>query len=715
MLFEGTAITVKLLDNDIAQLNFDLQGESVNKFDIRTVAELDLAITALDNAKALKGLLITSSKSVFIVGADVTEFVPLFSESESVVAAHLQKNIDNFRRLEDLKVPTVVAINGFALGGGLELCLSCDYRVASQTASVGLPETSLGILPGWGGTVRLPRIAGYETAVNWIVSGRGQKMADAQAAGVVDEVVAADELFSAAHAALLKCIDGQLDYQARRRRKKAPLVENVSAVEDEFALSRAQVKKLTGENYPAALIAVDCIQSAATLPRDEAQLLETEAFLKVFATQTAVSLVGLFVSDQLIAKKARGWEKRADKKIAHAAVLGAGIMGGGIAYQSALTGTPIKMKDIAQAGLDLGMSEASKLLGKRVKKGKMNEEQKARILASIEPTLTYDNFDQVDIVVEAVVENPKVKNAVLSEVETQVSGDAVIVSNTSTIRIDYLAQALQRPENFCGMHFFNPVHAMPLVEVIRGEHTSDNTIARTVAYANSLGKKAIVVSDCPGFLVNRTLFPYFAGFSDLVRDGADFQQIDLIMEKWGWPMGPAYLLDVVGIDTCFHAEAVMAEGFPDRMDKSYKTAADVMFEKQRYGQKNGKGFYDYATDDHGRPKKAISPEVYDLIAPFCQPKASFSEEEIIVRTMLPMATEMARCLEEGVVGSPAEADMALVYGLGFPTFRGGIMRWVDSIGLKKLVEYSDQYHHLGKLYQVTDTQREMAASAKTYY
>lgn len=715
MLFEGTAITVSLLDDDIAQLNFDLQGESVNKFDIRTVAELDSAISALESTKSLRGVLVTSGKSAFIVGADITEFVPLFKESGTIIAGHLQKNIDNINRIEELKVPVVVAINGFALGGGLELCLGCDYRIASDTAAVGLPETGLGILPGWGGTVRLPRIVGYETAINWIVSGKTHKAAAALNAGVVDQVVPAEELLRSALQTLEKCISGELDYLSRRQQKKAPLLTDIVTVQASFEASRKEVLKQTGANYPAGLIVVDCVQAAATLSRDEAQKIETEAFLKVFSTQAAVSLVGLFISDQLIAKKARGWEKLADKSVAQAAVLGAGIMGGGIAYQSALTGTPIKMKDIAQAGLDLGITEASKLLGKLVKKGRITEEKKTKVLAAIEPTLTYDSFAAVDLVVEAVVENPKVKNAVLAEVEQQLAADAVIVSNTSSIRIDYLAEALQRPENFCGMHFFNPVHAMPLVEVVRGRHTSDNTIARTVAYANSLGKKAIVVKDCPGFLVNRTLFPYFAGFSDLLRDGADFQKVDAIMEKWGWPMGPAYLIDVVGIDTCVHAEAVMAEGFPDRMGKSYKTAADVMFDNQRYGQKNGKGFYEYGVDENGRPKKSASQQAYDLLAPECQPMHDFTEEEVVVRAMLPMATEMARCLEEGVVGSPAEADMALVYGLGFPTFRGGVMRWVDSIGLKKLVQYSEMYQHLGKVYQVTDTQKAMAASDDCYY
>ncbi len=715
MIFKGNAVTVQMLDNGIAELNFDLQGESVNKFDSQTVAELDQAITAIEAESGLQGVLATSGKGVFIVGADISEFVPLFAAGPEAAGEHLGKNTQNLNRIEDLNVPVVVAINGFALGGGLEFCLACDYRIASTAAKVGLPEVKLGLIPGWGGTVRLPRLAGCDTAIEWIASGKDQKAEAALKAGVVDGVVAPDALRAAALNVLQQCIDGRLDVKARREQKKGPLQLNDIESMMAFETSKAFVAGQAGPNYPAPVVAVKGMQKAAAMNRDEALQVEKEGFVKVAATDTAQSLVGLFLSDQLIAKKAKGWEKKADKKVERAAVLGAGIMGGGIAYQSALKGTPIKMKDIAQAGIDLGMNEANKLLSKQVNRGRMGADKMAKILASIEPTLSYDNFGDIDVVVEAVVENPKVKHAVLADVEKYVNEDAIIASNTSTISITYLAEAMQRPENFCGMHFFNPVHAMPLVEVIRGEKTSDVAVARTVAYANAMGKKAVVVNDCPGFLVNRVLFPYFAGFAGLVRDGADFQKVDKIMERWGWPMGPAYLLDVVGMDTGSHAEEVMAEGFPDRMAKDYKTAADVMFENNRYGQKNGKGFYNYEADKRGKPKKVATEEAYNLIAPVCADSKEFDEEEIIARMMIPMATELARCLEEGVVDSAAEADMALIYGVGFPPFRGGAFRWIDSIGIEKFVELCDKFKHLGNLYVATDAQREMAASGKKYY
>ncbi|MBX2849589.1 MAG: enoyl-CoA hydratase/isomerase family protein [Acidiferrobacterales bacterium] len=441
-MFKGSAISVQMLDSGIAELNFDLDGESINKFNTLTVNELEEAIGLLEKSEDVRGLLLTSSKGVFLVGADINEFVPLFGKKEGGTASHLNKNIDNFNRLEDLQVPTVIAINGYAMGGGLEMALACDFRIMSSAAKIGLPETKLGIIPGWGGTVRLPRVAGADTAIEWIASGSEQRPDVALNAGVADGVVEPEHLRTASLSVLQDCIDGKIDYQGRRALKTGPLQLNQTEAMMVFETSKAFVAGKAGPNYPAPIVAIECMQQAAGMSRKEALEVEAAGFAKVAATDVAVSLVGLFLSDQLIAKKAKGWQKNADKVIDRAAVLGAGIMGGGIAYQSAYKGTPIKMKDINQAGLDLGLSEANKLLSKRVNRGRMTVEEMGKVLASIDPMLSYDNFDSVDIVVEAVVENPKVKHSVLAEVEKHVDKDAVIASNTSTISISYLAEAL---------------------------------------------------------------------------------------------------------------------------------------------------------------------------------------------------------------------------------------------------------------------------------
>ncbi len=374
------------------------------------------------------------------------------------------------------------------------------------------------------------------------------------------------------------------------------------------------------------------------------------------------------------------------------------------------------MKDIKEEAIELGLKEARKLFGKQVERNKLTTEQMAEKLSNIRPTLSYGDFGHVDLVVEAVVENPKVKDAVLTEVEGLVDEKAILTSNTSTISINRLAENLKRPENFCGMHFFNPVHRMPLVEVIRGEKTSDAAVGATVAYARAMGKTPIVVNDCPGFLVNRVLFPYFGGFSLLVEQGADFQHVDKVMEKFGWPMGPAYLLDVVGMDTAVHANEVMAEGFPDRMARDGKTAIQVMYDNERLGQKNDKGFYAYEEDKKGKPKKVSDDAAYALVKQVVKEEKTFSDEEIIARMMVPLCLETVRCLEDDIVATPAEADMALIYGIGFPPFRGGALRYIDAMGVAAFVELADGLaDELGPLYAPTDKLRDMAKSGDTFY
>ena len=422
------------------------------------------------------------------------------------------------------------------------------------------------------------------------------------------------------------------------------------------------------------------------------------------------------MADQLVKGKGKKLAKSASKAVKMNAVLGAGIMGGGIAYQSAVKGLPVVMKDINQPALDLGLSEAAKILNKGMQLGKVTPEKMAKTLNAITPSLEYSAIKDVDLVIEAVVENPKVKSIVLKETEQNVDDDTILCSNTSTISINQLAESLEKPERFCGMHFFNPVHRMPLVEIIRGEKTSDDTIAAVVATTLQMGKTPIVVNDCPGFLVNRVLFPYFAGFSKLVLDGADFVAVDKVMEKqFGWPMGPAYLLDVVGMDTADHAASVMADGIPERMAKVENDPVTLLFKEERLGQKNAKGFYNFSKDKRGKPKKNAAPEAYELIKPHQAEASEFSSEEIIARLMIPMANEAIRCLEEGIVASAAEADMALIYGLGFPPFRGGIFRYIETMGLANFVELADKYAHLGPIYQITDGVRQMAAEGKSYF
>ena len=714
MLYKGDTLYVNWLEDGIAELVFDAPG-SVNKLDTATVASLGHALDVLEKQSELKGLLLRSEKAAFIVGADITEFLSLFLVPQEQLSQWLHFANSVFNRLEDLPVPTLSAVNGYALGGGCECVLATDYRVATPDLRIGLPETKLGIMPGFGGSVRLPRLLGADSALEIIAAGKDVGADKALSIGLVDAVVKPEKLVEGALSVLRQAIKGELDWKAKRAPKLEPLHLSKIEATMSFTIAKGMVMQTAGKHYPAPITAVKTIEAAATLGREEALKLENQSFVPLAHTPQARALVGIFLNDQYVkslAKKQSGTVETPKQ----AAVLGAGIMGGGIAYQSAWKGVPVIMKDINDKSLTLGMTEAAKLLNKQLERGKINGLKMAGVISTIHPTLDYAGFERVDVVVEAVVENPKVKKAVLAETEDKIRPDTILASNTSTIPISELASALKRPENFCGMHFFNPVHRMPLVEVIRGEKTSDDTIAKVVAWASKMGKTPIVVNDCPGFFVNRVLFPYFAGFSQLLRDGADFRQIDKVMEKqFGWPMGPAYLLDVVGIDTAHHAQAVMAAGFPQRMAKDYRDAIDALFEAGRYGQKNGLGFWRYKEDSKGKPRKEQDETVESLLADVSQPKREFSDEEIIARMMIPMVNEVVRCLEEGVIASPAEADMALVYGLGFPPFHGGAFRWLDTLGSAKYLDMAQQYEHLGPLYAVPDGLRAKARLNEPYY
>ena len=714
MLFQGKSLTCTLLDGGIAELQFNLQDESVNKFNRQTLSELSEATQALKNNSAVKAVVVTSGKDVFIVGADITEFLGLFAQGREQLLKWTKEANAIFTAFEDLPVPTVVAINGICLGGGMEMALVCDYRVMSTKAQVGLPEVKLGLIPGFGGTTRLPRVIGSDNALEWIAAGSQNKADAALKVGAVDAVAEPEKLRDVAIAMAKEAAAGKLKWQAKRAQKTGPLKLNKMESLMAFSTAKAFIGGKAGPNYPAPMEAVNVVEKAARMSRDEALAVEHEGFANVALTTQAEALISIFLNDQVVKKVAKKAAKAA-KPVKQAAVLGAGIMGGGIAFQSASTGTPIVMKDIRPEALDLGMREAGKILLKGIEIGKGTPEQMAKTIASITPTLDYSAVKHADIVVEAVVENPKVKDAVLRETEALLRDDAILTSNTSTISIDLLAQNLKRPDKFCGMHFFNPVHKMPLVEVIRGSKTSDETVATVVAWASAMGKSPIVVNDCPGFLVNRVLFPYFHGFSLLLKDGADFVAVDKLMEKFGWPMGPAYLLDVVGIDTAVHAAHVMAEGFPDRMKKEFKDSIEVLFEAKRLGQKNGKGFYAYSEDKKGKPKKDVDPATYELIKGVVADKRDFDKQEIIDRMMIPMIIETVRCLEEKIVGTPAEADMGLVYGIGFPPFRGGALKYLDTVGLANFVARCDQFKALGKLYEPTAKMREMAAKNAKYY
>ncbi len=713
MLFSGNAFTLEKKASTL-ELCFDSKSDKMNVLNRAALAELGELLPILEAQTDADGLIIISGKSAFIAGADITEFLGYFSAPDAELASMLDNVNSMFNRIEDLPYPTVCTIVGDAQGGGFEICLATDFRIAATNARLALPEVKLGIMPGWGGSVRLPRLIGVDNAVEWMCTGSIKKAPAALTDGAVDAVVPLESLRDAAESVIAQCKAGKFDIEERRALKKSPLMLSPLEMAMSFESAKGVVGAKAGPHYPSPLTIIATVEAHAGLSRDEALPHESKSFVKLAKTDVAESLVGIFLKDQNLKRIIKNYSADA-MPVEQSAVLGAGIMGGGVAYQSASNGVPIVMKDIRQEAIDDGLEEATKLLKGQIKRGRMKPEGMADVLNAIQPALSYGEFNDVDLVVEAVVENPKIKQAVLAEVEGEVTDDTIITTNTSTISVNLLASALKRPENFCGMHFFNPVHRMPLVEVIRAEKSSKKAIATTVAYAKALKKTPIVVNDCPGFLVNRILFAYFSGFDKLIADGGNPAVIDKVMEKYGWPMGPAYLLDVVGLDTGKHAAAVVAEGFPDRMSSGEGSVIDAMFNAERFGQKNGVGFYRYEMDKRGKPKKLPDPAAEAVVKSVQSTQKEFEAQEIIERLMIPMCIETARCVEDNIVDSPAEADMGLVYGVGFPPFRGGALHHVDKMGLAKFCERSDNYAELGPLYQPTPTMREMASNGSRFY
>lgn len=716
-MYQGQYFQLSVLSSgdNIAELVFDAKSDPVNTLRKEALVELEQCATLLEQS-GHSGLVVRSGKGLFSAGADVKAFRQLFNDGDEAVEGYLKWVHSIYNRIEDLPLPKVALINGVAAGGGVELALLCEYRLATQDAKISLPEVKLGIMPGWGGVTRLPRIVGTDTAMTWLTTGKNFKAQQALANHVVDGVLTDKEsdYVSQAVELLRSANAGDLDWQCKQTEKRNPLPMNGYELAMSVNVARGMVAKAAGAHYPAPNLILDTIEKSAALGRDDALAVERQGILACVNSGVADALVNVFLSDMAVKSTAKHHAKQAEKT-EELAVIGAGIMGGGIAYVTADKGLDVVMKDINKAGLNLGLNEANQLLAKQVKRGKKSPQQMGEVLNRITPTLHDCTLEGSDLIVEAVVENPIVKEKVLAQLEKS-APNAVIASNTSTLMISGLAHSLEKPENFCGIHFFNPVHKMPLVEVIRGEKTSESTIAKAVNYVLQLGKTPIVVNDCAGFLVNRCLTPYFLAFNQLVVDGGNIATIDKVMSKgFGWPMGPATLLDVVGLDTASHCIDVMDEAFPQRIAKPKVNLIELHSANGLLGQKSKHGFYHYELDRRGRLKASASAESQAILNQACQQPADFSSDEIQLRMMLPMMFEAIRCLDEGIINSAEEGDIAFIYGTGFPPFRGGLFYYMDNFGLQKLVEVAKHYEHLGSLYKIPQSLIERAENNQSFY
>src|SRR5690554_1489389 len=665
------------IKDEILWIGFGLKtNKSMTTLDIPTLEDLKKAILEaqdLERNGAIKGLIFHSHKpGVFLAGADISVINSLKSEAEALTALTEAHTI--FNALDDLKIPTAALVDGVCLGGGLELSLACKKIFVSDNpkTALGLPEVMLGILPGFGGTYRLPRKVGLPTALDMILTGKQIKGKRLKSFGLADAVLPAERMVELAPTYLFK-----------DTRKKKNLSEEVQAVAMNnfltrkiiFQKARETVLKTTKGFYPAPLKILEVLEKGAGKSRADYLALESEAFAELCQTTQSKSLQHIFfLTDE--AKKIENKDKLT--KINRGAVLGAGVMGGGIAWLFAQSNQSPIMKDITPQALELGLKQASENFSKALKRKRMSEDEFNRKMRSITPSLTFEGFKGVDLVVEAVVENMDIKKKVFAEVETHVSDDCILTSNTSSLSIEEMSKALKRPERFAGLHFFNPVNKMPLVEIITHEKADPNVILSLKKWALDAKKTPIIVKDGPGFLVNRILAPYLNEAAFLLEEGVSIEALDQAALDFGMPMGPCRLMDEIGIDVCVKVGKIMHEGLGERATPS--SLSHKLFEKELLGKKNGKGFYLY--DEKGK-STGLNPDVSSMLS---GKKSNLDAQTIQIRLFLPMVNEAAYIFADKIVDKAGTVDIGMIFGTGFPPFKGGLLRWADQEGLEQIAE-----------------------------
>ena len=678
-------------------LTFDRPDSSVNILTSRLMRELDALLSQLEsriaNGQILALVIASGKEGAFIAGADVEAIAALSTVAEARAASAEGQRI--FRRIERLRVPTIAAVDGACMGGGTELILHCDYRIASDrdSTAVGLPEVRLGILPGFGGTVKLPTLVGMQNALGIILSGKPVRPSRARNMGLVDRVVPTTRFKAATSEFVGEVVAGRVERFSPTLGFGQRLLERTGPGRKiMFGAARKQVASEFGSVYPAPFKAIDVLEEAVGMKADEAYALEADALGALAVTPESRSLVRVFRLSQA-ARKALPEEVLGRKKpVRKMGVVGAGVMGGAIAELAAAHDIPVVLKDIDQEALDSGLRHAADLLRKAAAAKVFSEEEASLKFALIAGTLDYADVDDADLVIEAVVERLAVKQQVLRELEAA-TGGAVLASNTSSLSVDEMAGAVQRPGRVLGLHFFNPVHKMPLVEVVAGPRTDPEALATGFALVLALGKTPVLVADRPGFLVNRLLAPYLNEAGFLLEEGHSTEEIDGALEAFGMPMGPLRLLDEIGFDVAGHASREMAAAFGDRMRPS--GVLEKMIGDARLGRKNGLGFYRYR---EGKARVA-DPAVAGLFAgvtrrassPGTGSTTATPADEIRKRCLYLMVNEAGYALEERVVEGAGPVDLAMVMGTGFPPFRGGLLRWADKEGIQNIHDALSEY------------------------
>lgn len=680
----SNALTVAV-EGGIAVITFDLPNEPVNKFSASVIAEFEAILTRIESDTAIKAAVLISGKpDNFIAGADIDAFLEFTSAKDAERASASGHRA--MERIEKSRAPIVAAINGACLGGGLEAALACAYRIATDNPKtvLALPETQLGLIPGAGGTQRLPRTVGLQAALDMILTAKNVRAKKALQIGLVDEMVHPSILRDVAMQRARELASGSLKHEDKRHGAKEMVLEdNPLGRAVVFRQAREMTLKKSRGNYPALLAALDAVAAGFHGAREHGFAEEARLFGEMAATAVSNQLIFLFYATTSL-KKDSGVADASVRPlpVKQIGVLGTGFMGAGIAAVSVMQGVPVRFKDMKHEQVGRGLAAVRDVLKDRLVKRQITRHQFDNQFSLVSGTIEYTGFGSVPLVIEAVFEDLTVKHQVLTELEPKLPAHAIFASNTSTIPIAKIAAGSRRPERVVGMHFFSPVHKMPLLEVIVTPQTASEVTATVVAYGRRLGKTVIVVNDAPGFFANRILAPYINEAGRMLDEGVPVEVIDRAMLAFGFPVGPITLLDEVGLDIAGKSGAIMAAAFGDRVQPS--AAMGKLIASGRLGRKGKKGFYLY--DEHGK-KGGVDESVYAIIgAPQRQQSTPALVKEIQERCALAMVNEAVRCLEEGIVRQPRDGDIGAVFGIGFPPFRGGPYRYADAIGAAGLVK-----------------------------
>ncbi|WP_022940448.1 3-hydroxyacyl-CoA dehydrogenase NAD-binding domain-containing protein [Psychromonas hadalis] len=709
-------------DSGVATLLFDVENEKINKLDANTLLELKDHLSVLAINQDIKLLVFESAKEgIFIAGADINEIKDIITLDEAYQKARFGQQI--LHQISQLPFSTLAVINGACVGGGCELALACRYRIMSddKKAIIGLPEVSLGIIPGFGGCVRLPKLIGLQAALQLILTAKLIPAKQALRLKLIDAIYNHSLARDAIDTFIGKLLnDVKFSKQIKAKRNKSfsqkLLEDNPLGRSLIFKKATQNLLQKTEGHYPAPLQALKVIERIVNMHTEDALEEELHGFAEVAITDVSKNLIQLFFTNEALKKESGISDTTIKAQTIHqASVLGAGVMGGGIAWLFSKNDKNVRLKDIEWNAVAKGYQTANLYYQQMKKHRKIKEDQIRYKMSHIAGCINYNGFKQIDVVVEAVVENMEVKKRVLAEVEAQLPEHAILASNTSSLSITDMATDLKRPENMIGMHFFNPVNRMPLVEIIPGEKTSQQTIASTVQLAKQLGKTPIVVGNCAGFLVNRILIPMLNEAALILQEGGSVIEIDKAIKQFGLPMGPFVLADEVGIDIGFHVATILEQAYGERM-KVAGIFTHLFKEEKLLGKKSGLGFYKHVEKSPIRYNKSI-----DSILTFYQADnhikpQSFNAEMIVDRCILVMVNEAVRCLQEDIIKNPAYLDMAMLMGTGFPAFRGGLLKYADNRGLQnvcdKLTELSELY---GQRFIPAQLLLDKAKNQQTFY